>query len=88
MLDLERRIAEIKMSNAFDKCFESSFYDVCSLLDLEGRSTTTFELLRSAHCIHFNKFTDSEISELKKLTQEVIDYTEILPTKSWWRVLC
>jgi hypothetical protein len=89
MLDLEKRIEEIKKAEAFKDCFKNGFYDVCPVREFTKVASPSLELLRSAHCIYFNKFTDEEISELKRLTQEVIDYVEpITESKSWWRVLC
>tara|TARA_R110000744_G_scaffold37209_2_gene85406 strand:+ start:997 stop:1266 length:270 start_codon:yes stop_codon:yes gene_type:complete len=86
---LKERFAEIKRIDAFEECFDGSFYNVCPVLEFEGKNTPTFDILRSAHCINFNKFTAEDIVELKRLTQEVIDYVgPITESTGWWRTSC
>ena len=74
-MNLEKKAKEIKKDAAFKKCFESSIYSICPIFAVHGISCQpNYSILRAAHSLPLKSFSKEELSELKRLTKEAIEW--------------
>lgn len=87
-MDLEKRIKEIKVNNAFVECFKKGHFSICPINEIHSGYPNR-DILSIAHCMNLCDFSEEELIELKRLALEAINWVEPIATikeKSFWRI--